>query len=158
MGFEKDIKADFKCDHCDKTFGVASNRNRHMRRMHEGKSLEKSVTCSLCPYTCRDRWMFYKILIPLFSFQLRVHHCSHTSSRPFNCTKCNNSFSRPEDLKRHESSCNGPRHSCPTCNASFRSREALDSHSLWAPGCGRLGTGLEREAVKVDLGSRARWV
>ena len=120
--------------------------------MHEGKSLEKSVTCSLCPYTCRDRWMFYKILIPLFSFQLRVHHCSHTSSRPFNCTKCNNSFSRPEDLKRHESSCKGPRHLCPTCNASFRSRAALDSHSLWAPGCGRLGTGLEREAVKVDLG------
>ena len=57
MRFEKDIKADFKCDHCDKTFGVASNRNRHMRRMHEGKSLEKSVTCSLCPYTCRDRWV-----------------------------------------------------------------------------------------------------
>ena len=26
MGFEKDIKAGFKCDHCDKIFGIASNR------------------------------------------------------------------------------------------------------------------------------------
>ena len=90
--------------------------------------------------------------MPCFSFQLRVHYRSHTSSRPFTCTKCNNSFSRPEDLKRHGLNCNGPRHSCPTCTASFRSRAALDSHSIWAPGCGRLGTGVEREAVKLDLG------
>ena len=26
MGFERDIKAGFKCDHCDKIFGIASNR------------------------------------------------------------------------------------------------------------------------------------
>ena len=26
MGFEEDIKAGFKCDHCDKIFGIASNR------------------------------------------------------------------------------------------------------------------------------------
>ena len=81
-----------------------------------------------------------------------MHHRSHTSSRPFTCTKCNNSFSRPEDLRRHGLNCTGPRHSCPTCAASFRSRAALDSHSIWAPGCGRLGTGVEGEAVKLDLG------
>ena len=26
MGFEEDIKAGFKCYHCEKTFGIASNR------------------------------------------------------------------------------------------------------------------------------------
>ena len=105
-------------------------RNRNMRRMHEGKSLEKSVTCSLCPYTCRD------------SFQLRVHHRSHTSSRPFNCTKCNNSFSRPEDLKRHES------HSCPTALPPF----ALQLSTPTA--CGLLAVG---DLGLAWRGKQSRW-
>ena len=74
MGVEEDIRDGHKCDHCDKIFSVASNRyflqkllkiflhshqmsrNRHMKRMHEGKVQDKSVTCSLCSFTCRDRW------------------------------------------------------------------------------------------------------
>ena len=76
MGVDEDIRAGHRCDHCDKIFSVASNRyfvqkllhflhshqtsrNRHMKRMHEGKIQDKSVTCSLCPFTCRDRWIFW---------------------------------------------------------------------------------------------------
>ena len=86
--------------------------------------------------------MFYKILIPLFSFQLRVHHCSHTSSRPFNCTKCNNYFSHPEDLKRHES------HLCPTALPPF----ALQLSTPTA--CGLLAVG---DLGLAWRGKQSRW-
>ena len=79
----KSIKDAFKCDHCDKTFQIVSNRNRHMRRMHESQEpVTKAVPCSLCEYRCRD------------NYQLKVHMRSHTKDRPFPCVKCPYSSSR----------------------------------------------------------------
>ena len=136
------LHQEYKCDYCEKSFGVVSNRNRHTRRVHGTQEpVLKSVSCSLCEYRCRDK------------YQLKVHMRSHTKDRPFPCTKCGYSCSRREDLRRHETVCSGLRHTCPKCGESFRSRAGLDRHSVWGHQCGSLGEGGgQGRAVRLDLG------
>lgn len=87
-----------------------------VRRGGEGKGLE----CVVCGK------VFNRLL------KLKQHHRTHTGERPWGCTSCSKTFSRPAYLHNHRLSCHTPAHqqqfSCYVCQRGFGLKSALQAH------------------------------
>ena len=133
-----------KCKHCGKVFSVASNLNRHVRRVHEEAdcAVEKLVKCAECEQSFRD------------NYQLKVHQRTHSREKPFSCSLCSFTAGRKGDVVRHMKRCNGPKYKCNNCQTEFKSKKDVNRHHVWDPVCGTFGEEPnEKKFVKIAVSS-----
>ena len=133
-----------KCKFCGKVFSVASNLNRHVRRVHEGPNspVEKNVTCEECDLSFRD------------NHQLKVHQRTHSQEKPFSCSLCSFKAARKGDVVRHMKRCNGPKYKCNNCQKEFKSKKDVNHHHVWDPVCGTFGDEpSQKQFVKIAVSS-----
>ncbi len=127
-GSWKDKTWDCNHDECRQKFSTSSNLKRHVNKCHNisdaNKDQEENKTCQECGYVSGDL------------YHLEIHKRKHNKERPFVCHQCQAGFSKKSDLKRHLTSCKGPKNVCQRCGEAFRYRKLLDQHSLWSTSCG----------------------
>ena len=132
-----------ECPHCNKTFSLRTNLNRHVKRLHGNnghKEVTKPLTCSACGMRCRD------------NYQLKTHKRSHSKEKPFECSLCSYKSSRKEDVERHMKRCKGPKYNCGNCGQTFRSKIAVTDHMNWDANCGNLGDqNVKQDVVKIAI-------
>ena len=72
---------------CQECKHIAPSENRlkaHVRLVHSEENLKK---CKICPYVGKYLWRHMKD--------------AHVNNRSYECSICNNRFSRADNLKRH---------------------------------------------------------
>ncbi|XP_077401143.1 uncharacterized protein LOC144035381 isoform X2 [Vanacampus margaritifer] len=107
------VKRQFKCPHCEKTYTRRSDVKRHMST-HTG---ERPHQCSQCGKRFSLRFMLVK--------HLRVH----TGERPFQCSHCAKRFTLASVLARHERMHTGEKpFLCSQCGKAFLSQGELSKH------------------------------
>ncbi|XP_049274518.1 zinc finger protein 267 [Rhipicephalus sanguineus] len=83
----------FKCDECGQRFKYLSSLRRH-EKSHSADAVRHA--CPLCQKKSRDR------------NQLKRHMRRHTGERPFQCSHCNQSFTRLSGFRKHERTKHAP--------------------------------------------------
>lgn len=130
------------CDQCDQTFGTNSKMRLHRQRVHEKQPTHFCQLCDYSGYSAND--------------VTRHTLCCHTGELCYTCTDCPAGFSSETALKQHSQrlhqkttsmvcphcdfSCRSeatlkshvqrkhPQLQCPSCQASFETRESLEEH------------------------------
>uniref|UniRef100_A0A3Q2XL42 Zinc finger protein 345-like n=1 Tax=Hippocampus comes TaxID=109280 RepID=A0A3Q2XL42_HIPCM len=107
------VKRQFKCPNCEKTYTRRSDVKRHMSA-HTG---ERPHQCGQCGKRFSLRFMLVK--------HLRVH----TGERPFQCSHCAKRFTLASVLARHERMHTGEKpFLCSQCGKAFLSQGELSKH------------------------------
>ncbi|XP_037525171.1 zinc finger protein 502 isoform X2 [Rhipicephalus sanguineus] len=77
----------FKCSECGQCFKISKNLSRH-------KKSHSEVFITHACLTCQKMFLNRK--------ELECHLRRHTSERPFQCSHCNQSFTRLSSVRKHE--------------------------------------------------------
>lgn len=104
------------CKYCGKTFIQLSQLRAHIFH-HTG---ENGYTCDICrkAFNRKSR------------LDLHVKYV-HEGAKPFECTECNKTFVRREDMSRHTVLHSGLKaHKCPICDKTFAMKSSLKIHLL----------------------------
>ena len=86
---DDDAMKSHPCDHCDKSFGSASNLLRHVRFMHFEKGDRRLFSCHVCGKQFKH------------STSLYAHAKTHEGKREFVCEFCKKSFRTRQHLDVH---------------------------------------------------------
>ncbi|XP_035001553.2 zinc finger protein 287-like [Hippoglossus stenolepis] len=84
--FQRNVRKNYCCSLCGRTFGHAGDYKKHSR-VHTG---EKPYCCSVCGKSFSQ------------SGYLTVHLRYHTGEKPFGCSHCGKRFSHSSNLKKHQ--------------------------------------------------------
>lgn len=104
------------CKYCGKTFIQLSQLRAHIFH-HTG---ENGYTCDICSKAFNRKTRL----------DLHVKYV-HEGAKPFECTECNKTFVRREDMARHTVLHSGLKaHKCPICDKSFAMKSSLKIHLL----------------------------
>lgn len=104
------------CKYCGKTFIQLSQLRAHIFH-HTG---ENGYTCEICSKAFNRK----------SRLDLHVKYV-HEGAKPFECTECNKTFVRREDMARHTVLHSGLKaHKCPICDKSFAMKSSLKIHLL----------------------------
>lgn len=77
----------YHCTHCDRHFRQVSTFRIHSVRIH-GHG-EKAQVCGICSKHFANR------------YQLKQHYNTHTGQRPYECDRCDKTFTQSSSLKLH---------------------------------------------------------
>ena len=118
----------FKCRLCPKVFLYRFNLNRHLRSNHSADSsaltnvfLKKlGFSCKFCPSVFENKWL------------LKRHSDSvHDSGVLFPCDRCDKTFAREDNRRRHMISTHEAlEFICPTCKRVFSRKDNMLRHLL----------------------------
>jgi len=120
-----DNRRKFACPHCERRFVTKYALHKHVTnhkttREHTRARQKRNYTlkCQVCPK------MFHS------NSALVEHMRSHTGERPFQCPKCDMSFSYSSCLKSHLRTIHvdEKRHKCATCGSKFKLARYLANH------------------------------
>ena len=112
---ESDLKVQFKCSLCPKTFFTKSTVSIHFKT-HTG---EDQVQCKIC-----KKWYSGP-------GNLKLHEKIHSKDKAFQCMLCLKHFTRKDRLKAHENKHTGERNfrfQCSVCKKRFSRKEFLEKH------------------------------
>lgn len=112
----------FACDQCNQRFGRRSDRNRHIRVVHEK---QRPFACPTCHAAFGER-----------SNMLKHVRMVHENIRKFQCPHCSQSFGQRGNCDTHiravhERSKN-PRYVCPYCRLAFTKPAHVRDHACEA--------------------------
>uniref|UniRef100_A0A670IS59 Zinc finger protein n=1 Tax=Podarcis muralis TaxID=64176 RepID=A0A670IS59_PODMU len=126
---EKDsfsCKEDHACPNCESSFASQEILAEHLQTLHQKPSEEKEFKCR----NCGKKFPVKQAL------QRHVLQCTENvnpgdSSRSFQCSVCNTSFSSELSYEQHKEACRGDaRFVCKadSCGKRFKSKDALKKH------------------------------
>ncbi|XP_074445098.1 PR domain zinc finger protein 5 isoform X3 [Larus michahellis] len=119
-------KEDHACPNCESSFASQEILAEHLQTLHQKPSEEKEFKCR----NCGKKFPVKQAL------QRHVLQCSENvspgdSSRSFQCSVCNTSFSSESSYEQHKEACRGDaRFICKadSCGKRFKSKDALKKH------------------------------
>uniref|UniRef100_A0A452IJQ3 Zinc finger protein n=1 Tax=Gopherus agassizii TaxID=38772 RepID=A0A452IJQ3_9SAUR len=126
---EKDslsCKEDHTCPNCESSFASQEILAEHLQTLHQKPSEEKEFKCR----NCGKKFPVKQAL------QRHVLQCTENvnpgdTSRSFQCSVCNTSFSSESSFEQHKEACRGDaRFICKadSCGKRFKSKDALKKH------------------------------
>lgn len=121
-----DCKDDCACPHCESSFASEEILAEHLQTLHQKPTEEKEYKCK----SCGKKFPVKQAL------QRHVLHCTaksslKDSSRSFQCSVCNSSFSSASSFEQHQETCRGDaRFVCKadSCGKRLKSKDALKRH------------------------------
>uniref|UniRef100_A0A8V0XHA4 Zinc finger protein n=1 Tax=Gallus gallus TaxID=9031 RepID=A0A8V0XHA4_CHICK len=119
-------KEDHACPNCESSFASQEILAEHLQTLHQKPSEEKEFKCR----NCGKKFPVKQAL------QRHVLQCTENinpgdSSRSFQCSVCNTSFSSESSYEQHKEACRGDaRFICKadSCGKRFKSKDALKKH------------------------------
>ncbi|XP_069711292.1 PR domain zinc finger protein 5 isoform X5 [Phaenicophaeus curvirostris] len=119
-------KEDHACPNCESSFASQEILAEHLQTLHQKPSEEKEFKCR----NCGKKFPVKQAL------QRHVLQCTENinpgdSSRSFQCSVCNTSFSSELSYEQHKEACRGDaRFICKadSCGKRFKSKDALKKH------------------------------
>ncbi|XP_058405967.1 PR domain zinc finger protein 5 isoform X4 [Diceros bicornis minor] len=119
-------KEDYACPQCESSFTSEEILAEHLQTLHQKPTEEKEFKCK----NCGKKFPVKQAL------QRHVLHCTaksslKDSSRSFQCSVCNSSFSSASSFEQHQETCRGDaRFVCKadSCGKRLKSKEALRRH------------------------------
>uniref|UniRef100_A0A8B9NQU5 PR/SET domain 5 n=1 Tax=Accipiter nisus TaxID=211598 RepID=A0A8B9NQU5_9AVES len=119
-------KEDHACPNCESSFASQEILAEHLQTLHQKPSEEKEFKCR----NCGKKFPVKQAL------QRHVLQCTENispgdSSRSFQCSVCNTSFSSESSYEQHKEACRGDaRFLCKadSCGKRFKSKDALKKH------------------------------
>ncbi|NWS47816.1 PRDM5 protein, partial [Probosciger aterrimus] len=119
-------KEDHACPNCESSFASQEILAEHLQTLHQKPSEEKEFKCR----NCGKKFPVKQAL------QRHVLQCTENispgdTSRSFQCSVCNTSFSSESSYEQHKEACRGDaRFICKadSCGKRFKSKDALKKH------------------------------
>nr|XP_014430321.1 PR domain zinc finger protein 5 isoform X4 [Pelodiscus sinensis] len=119
-------KEDHTCPNCESSFASQEILAEHLQTLHQKPSEEKEFKCR----NCGKKFPVKQAL------QRHVLQCTENvnpgdTSRSFQCSVCNTSFSSESSYEQHKEACRGDaRFICKadSCGKRFKSKDALKKH------------------------------
>ncbi|KAK3586814.1 hypothetical protein CHS0354_020025 [Potamilus streckersoni] len=132
----------YKCNQCDKVFGLKGNLKQHMA-LHTN---EKPFECNICGQTFTlkgnmkkhlqlhngDKKFQCKLCEKVFSTKgnLKQHVLNHDGSKPFGCRICHKTFRIKGNLTKHMALHEERPYKCDICFMPFTGEKRLAAHML----------------------------
>jgi len=126
---QHNIKNFHQCQFCDERFDAKFDLKKHRTAKHKEKyrqelqekyKNQKHFICDLCGFSSNNKYHF------------GVHMLRHKDDKPFQCDKCENTFTMASALRRHKITAHttDQPYKCEFCSKSFPVKHYLTKHSL----------------------------
>ncbi|XP_070228013.1 PR domain zinc finger protein 5 isoform X3 [Bos mutus] len=119
-------KEDYACPYCESSFTSEEILAEHLQTLHQKPTEEKEYKCKSC-----GKKFPVKQALQRHVLQCSAKSSLKDSSRSFQCSVCNSSFSSASSFEQHQETCQGDaRFVCKadSCGKRLKSKEALRRH------------------------------
>ncbi|KAB0343701.1 hypothetical protein FD754_020627 [Muntiacus muntjak] len=119
-------KEDYACPQCESSFTSEEILAEHLQTLHQKPTEEKEYKCKSC-----GKKFPVKQALQRHVLQCSAKSSLKDSSRSFQCSVCNSSFSSASSFEQHQETCQGDaRFVCKadSCGKRLKSKEALRRH------------------------------
>ena len=125
---------EYQCENCDKRFAMKNQLKKHKLLEHE----EGKYKCQICRLNCLNEETLLshiesiheldKCRLCMKEFKNLENHfaASHLGKKPFQCNRCDKTFSRKPRLKVHNSL--NHTYPCKNCHKIFTKMVQLNRH------------------------------
>uniref|UniRef100_A0A2K6MHV9 Zinc finger protein n=1 Tax=Rhinopithecus bieti TaxID=61621 RepID=A0A2K6MHV9_RHIBE len=119
-------KEDYACPQCESSFTSEDILAEHLQTLHQKPTEEKEFKCKNC-----GKKFPVKQALQRHVLQCTAKSSLKESSRSFQCSVCNSSFSSASSFEQHQETCRGDaRFVCKadSCGKRLKSKDALKRH------------------------------